>query len=248
MNALRVLIVDDERNARLAIRGLVETCFPQIHIADEAKDLPEAVRLIHTHKPDVVLLDIEMPGYSGLDILSFFNPEEVKFKIVFVTAYSEYAIQAFELSAVDYLLKPVRREQLERALSRIESTSSLHLDVLRNNIQSPQNKKIAIQVSGDLHIVKLSDLSYLKAQRQYTEIGLVDGTKWLTSKNLMEYQVLESTGLLYRAHRSCIIHLDNIKKISKSEGYYVQMICGEELSISPEKRAELIARIRMDKL
>lgn len=248
MTPLKVLIVDDEPNARLALRGLIEACFPLVQVIDEARDLPEAIRLIHAHKPNVVLLDIEMPGYSGLDILSFFNPDEVQFKIIFVTAYSEYAIRAFELSAIDYLLKPVRREHLDRALRKVESTQPGQLELLRENIQSPNDRKIALQVSSDLHIVKLSTISYLKAQRQYTEIGLIDGTKWLTSKNLNEYQMLESTGSLYRVHRSYIIHLDNIKKITRKEGYYIQMVCGEELAISSEKRAELVARIKIEKL
>jgi two-component system LytT family response regulator len=102
-----VLIVDDEPMARVALKRILEENFPQVHILAEVNGVPEAVKSIYSLKPDVVFLDIEMPGYSGIEILDFFENRHIPSKIVFVTAYEEYALKAFELSAVDYLLKPV---------------------------------------------------------------------------------------------------------------------------------------------
>lgn len=119
---MKILIVDDEKNARAALSGMIASNFPEHQIADEAASVPDAVKSIHKHKPDVVLLDIEMPGYLGIDLLDFFDPKEVKFKIIFITAYNDYAIQAFDLAAVDYLLKPTRVDQLKRAFERLADT------------------------------------------------------------------------------------------------------------------------------
>ncbi len=248
MKEIKALIVDDESNARSALKGLLEACFDQVNVLGEAKDLPEAIRIIHATKPDVVFLDIEMPGYSGLDILSFFNAEDVKFKIVFVTAYSEFAIQAFELSAIDYLLKPVRRDQMERVLQKLESTQAPQLDALRSNLYKEAERKIALHVGNDVHIVQLKDLSYLKAQRQYTEIGLATGEKLITSKNLMEYMLLEKMGPFHRISRSFIINLLHVKKILKQSGHVVLMECGESISINADKKNELLERINFEKL
>lgn len=117
---MKSIIVDDEVNARLALRGILEENFPNIVILAESKDVPSAVKAIHEHKPDLVFLDISMPGYSGLELLKFFDESQINFKIIFVTAFSEYAINAFELSAVGYILKPVRIDALEKALQKVK--------------------------------------------------------------------------------------------------------------------------------
>ena len=113
---MRAIIVDDELNARLALKGILEENFPEIEIVAENADVPSAVKSIHSFQPELVFLDIAMPGYSGLELLKFFDEKNINFKIIFVTAYAKYAINAFELSAVDYILKPVRIDALQRAL------------------------------------------------------------------------------------------------------------------------------------
>ncbi|MEO7530559.1 MAG: response regulator, partial [Sediminibacterium sp.] len=120
MQKIRAIIVDDEPNARRALRGLLEENFSQVEILAESKNVPEAVKAINKHKPDLVFLDIAMPGYSGFELLDFFDEQSLNFKIIFVTAYSEHSLRAFETSAVDYILKPVRLEHIARALKKIK--------------------------------------------------------------------------------------------------------------------------------
>src|SRR5574344_1957550 len=113
---MRAILIDDEKRARMNLSILLDENCPQIEIVAECENLPEGIKAIRRLKPDVVFLDIEMPGHSGLELLDFFDEHEVDFSIVFTTAYNEYAIQAFKLSAVDYLLKPINPDELVRAV------------------------------------------------------------------------------------------------------------------------------------
>ncbi|WP_051203247.1 LytR/AlgR family response regulator transcription factor [Hugenholtzia roseola] len=246
MEKLKTLIVDDEAHARQALRGMLSQNFPQVEIVADVPSVPEAVKAINKYKPQVVLLDIEMPGYSGLDLLDFFEPEQVTFDIIFITAYNEYALQAFELAAIDYLLKPTRIDQLERAFERIvrkkqESRSKQYL-ALKENLEANSAKKIAFQTAEGLQFFPIQELLYLKADSSYTHIVFVDGTKLTVSKSLQEYNGLEDTGYFMRINRSYIINIYEIEKISKKEGGFVRMKNGDEINLSSEKRQLLYDR------
>jgi two-component system, LytTR family, response regulator len=244
---ITALIVDDEINARRSLMGVLEEFFPQIEIVGEAKDVPEAVKAIHKYRPQVVFLDIEMPGYSGLSILDFFDTHAIDFKLIFVTAYSEFALSAFELSAVDYLLKPIRKEALERAVNKLIPLPTKQVDTLREHFNeahlNPNDKKIALHTSEGLLFVKLDDILYFKADGSYTHIFFANTNRITTTKRLMEYERLETVGKFLRIHRSHIVNLNHIAKITKNEGGTVVMTNGDELSISNEKKHVLLTGI-----
>ncbi len=242
---MRVIIVDDELNARLALRGILEENFPEIEIVAENGDVPTAVKSIHSFQPELVFLDIAMPGYSGLELLNFFEKNSVRFKIIFVTAYSEYAINAFELSAVDYILKPVRIDALQRALSKIDDSKTKEsLELLRHNIEIPQNKKIALNTGDGITFIALSDILYLKADGSYTHFFLADKTKITISKKIAEFERLEQAANFMRIHRSHVINLERIRKILKQDGGIVIMDNGDELSVSVERKATLLDKFK----
>jgi two-component system, LytTR family, response regulator len=249
---IKALVVDDEINARRSLIGILESYFPQVEIVGEAKDVPEAVKAIHKSKPQVVFLDIEMPGYSGLTILDFFDNSAIDFKLIFVTAYSEYALNAFELSAIDYVLKPIRKEAIERALSKIIPLQVNQLDSLREHLEHnsvpTNNKKIALHTSEGLLFVKLDDIIYLKADGSYTHIFFQNCPRITTTKRLMEYEKLETIGKFLRIHRSQIINLNQIARITKQDGGTVVMSNGDELSISNDKKSILLAAIEEEKI
>lgn len=245
---MRVLLVDDEANARMALRGVIESHFPELIIVDEARDLPEAVRKINQQQPDLVFLDIEMPGYSGLELTNFFDSDKINFKIVFVTAYSEYALQAFEMSAIDYLLKPVRKDQIQRAIEKMQPTNTLQLEALQHNTSSQEDKRIGLQLGDGLLFVKLSQIMYLRADGSYTHIHLTDGQRLTVTKKLLEYEKLEHWGDFMRIHRSHIINLQQINKILKQDGGIVVMNDGENFAISSEKKPALMSRFETYKL
>lgn len=239
---MKVLIVDDEVNARTALRGMIDANFPEIIIVGEVSSVPDAVKAIHNLDPDVVLLDIEMPGYLGIDLLDFFDVASIRFKIIFVTAYNDYALKAFDLAAVDYLLKPTRIDQLKRAFNRlnmIDNVPEKYL-ALKENLDHREMSKIALQTPDGLQICELSAIRYFKADGAYTHIHFVSGQRITVSRSLQEYNIVEETGKYFRINRSFIINVEHIVKISKKDGGFVQMDNGEEISATPEKRSLLL--------
>jgi two-component system, LytTR family, response regulator len=249
---LTAIIVDDELNARLSLRGILEEFYPNVNIVTEAKDVPEAVKAIHKYKPQIVFMDIEMPGYSGLSILDFFDKNNIDFKLIFVTAYSEFAINAFELSAIDYILKPIRKEAIERALLKVTPINPPQLEVLQHHFSektiNPNDKKIALHTSEGLVFVKLDDILYFKADGSYTHIFFTNAPRITTTKRLMEYERLEQLGKFLRIHRSHIINLNQISRISKNDGGTVILTNGDELSISNDKKSVLLELIEEEKI
>lgn len=235
----KAIIIDDEHHARAAVRGMIEENFNNIQVVGEAKDLPDGIKLIHSSLPDIVFLDIEMPGHSGLEILDFFPKESVSFHIIFVTAYNEYALNAFELSAIDYLIKPIQLEQMKRALSKIERISPKKLEVLSANLNEHQPKKIILSTSAGQVFVKLDDIIFIKADGSYSNIVLVNNERHYVTKKLVEYDRLQEIGPFLRIHRSQMINVNHIDKILKQDGGSVVMVDGTELSISKDKKAQL---------
>ena len=248
MNRLTCIIVDDEKNARLSLRGILEENFPGIDILADAKDVPEAVKAIHQHRPEIVFLDIEMPGHSGLSILDFFDRKQIDFKIIFVTAYSEYAINAFELSAIDYILKPIQKEVLERAIQKVSKLQNQELELLKENIRADTDKKVAIKSSDGLDIIYIKEIKYIKANSSYTEVFLINDQKLFTTKKLREFEILEKMGNFLKIHRSHIVNIKQIKRITKVEKGTILMKDGEELSITPDKKNELLRLIDVEYL
>ncbi|RZK09894.1 MAG: response regulator transcription factor [Flavobacterium sp.] len=247
---MKAIIVDDEINARLALRGILEENFPHIDIVAESKDVPNAVKVIHQHKPDLVFLDIAMPGYSGLELLKFFDESQISFKIIFVTAFSEYAINAFELSAVGYILKPVRLEALEKALNKVEENNSdlEKLKTLQNNLESPLNKKVALNTGDGITFLLLQNILYLKADGSYTHFYTTDKHRITVAKKISDFERLEAMGNFMRIHRSHIVNLSRIQKILKQDGGTVIMENGDQLSISSDKKSTMLEKFQDHKL
>ena len=109
----KAIVIDDEKRARTLLKGMIDELSLGVQVVELCEDLPDGVKAIRKHKPDLIFLDIEMPGHSGLELLDFFDEQEINFSIIFTTAYNQYAVQAFKLSAIDYLLKPIAVNELE---------------------------------------------------------------------------------------------------------------------------------------
>lgn len=245
---LKTIIVDDEPMARNVLRGMLEESFADIiEIVKECKDVPEAVKAINTLTPDIVFLDIEMPTYSGFELLDFFDNSKINFKIIFVTAYSEYSLQAFEISAIDYILKPVRFEALERAIKKIslESTinnEALNYKVLLENMQNQQDKKIILQTAEEIHIVKLSNILYIEADSGYCNFYTETQGVILISKRLTNFEYLENQDGFFRSHRSYLINLKKIIKIDK-KNFVILMSNKKEVPLAQDKKNILLEKL-----
>jgi two-component system LytT family response regulator len=244
-NSIKVLLVDDEKPVRSALRELLTRNFPSIIVVGEAGSVPEAVREIHQHNPDLIFLDIEMPGYSGLQLLEFFNAQQVTFDIVFVTAFNEYAIQAFKISAFDYLLKPVNTDDLKETLARYTGAhKQQHLQERINLIKESYNDakpptQIAVSSLQGIDFIQLENVIVLEASGTYTTLVLSEGGNIVSSKPLGEFEALLKNNLnFFRAHRSFLINLNKVRKLSSKEGDVIMLTNNIEVPLSRYRKKE----------
>lgn len=241
----KAIIIDDEEMARTLLSGMINEYVPEITIAELCKDLASGVKAIHKHKPDIVFLDIEMPGHSGLELLDFFDPESVNFSIIFVTAYNQYAIQAFKLSAVDYLLKPIEVEDLTKAIELFKiNRQRTQLAGLKHNLSSHKNKKIGLNTVSSVLFVSLEDILFFQAEGSYTRVYTKDGKQILASKGLKHFEnTLSDQSEFFRCHKSYIVNIPHINEYVKTDGGHLR-IGNYEIGISTDKIAEVLNRLQ----
>ena len=219
MNKISAILVDDEINARENLRILLNDFCDNINIIGEATNVDEAVTIIKKHQPQIVFLDIEMPQKNGFRLLEEFD--EINFHVIFVTAYDSYAIKAFQITAIDYLLKPIDISLLEKAVKKAEKQIENNTQVKRINLlQGNINKitKIAIPYKNDYAIVNICDIYSIEADRMYSILHMKNDKKYMVAKKLSYYENLlcDNTEFI-RLHRSWIINVDKIETYSKKE-------------------------------
>ncbi|MGK0387955.1 MAG: two-component system LytT family response regulator [Maribacter sp.] len=243
---MKAVIIDDEKKARNLLRVILTEYCPEISVIEEAPDLPTGVKLIRKIQPDIVFLDIEMPRYLGIQILDFFEQDEINFHIVFTTAYNEYAIKAFQMNAIDYLLKPIRPNQIKAAVIKVSNlliTKDINtqLNELRAAFQSTSFGKIGLPISTGILFVKIDDIMYMKADGMYTHLYIKGQDKITISKPMKFYaDLLKDNSFFYRPHRSFLIHIQYIKQLVKKDGPYILMENDGIVSLSREKREEFM--------
>lgn len=218
---IKAVIIDDEDGAIRVLSNMINEYISDVEVIATAHNVPDGVLAINRNKPDVVFLDIEMPDYSGFELLEFFN--DVKFEIIFTTAYSNYAVQAFEVSAVDYVLKPIQITKLEVAIEKLRSrlqTAGMdqRLQVLKDNLKDNRIRKIALPISDGLYFVNIEDIIHLDADGAYTTVWLKGNSKLLVSKNLKYFEdMLARDQHFFRPHRSHIVNINYLKKYSRAD-------------------------------
>jgi two-component system LytT family response regulator len=244
---LKAIIVDDEAKARRILESFITDYCPQLAIAAISEDVPQAVKAIKKFQPDVVFLDIEMPGYNGFQLLEFF--EEIDFEIIFTTAYSEFALKAFQVSAVDYLLKPIQIDQLTKAVEKLEkikgnSLIKERLQTLQANLKEQKIKKIVVPVSEGSLFVEVNDITHLKAEGSYVNIFLKDGNKILVSKNIKDYETqLTPEEGFYRTHRSYLVNTNYIINISADHSEAV-LSNNASVAVARERKQDFVGYMK----
>lgn len=238
---LKAVIIDDEAKARRILASFIEEYCPQLTLAGAAEDVVQGVKLIQRSKPDIVFLDIEMPGYNGFQLLEFFD--EIDFEVIFVTANNEFALKAFQVSAVDYLLKPLQINQLVRAVEKAEkirgnSLIKERLETLKTNMEGQQIKKIVVPVSEGSLFIDIKDITHLRAEGSYVNIFLKDGNKVLVSKNIKDYEgQLTAAEGFFRTHRSYLINIRYVRSLSP-DGSEAVLPNQQTVSIARERKQE----------
>lgn len=245
---MKAIIVDDEHLAIQSLKGVLNGYFPEIQVLADCNSVPEAVKAIECLRPDVVFLDVEMPVYNGFELFDFIDSEQVDFHIVFVTAYSKYSLQAFEMSATDYLLKPVMPEQVARVLQKINrfAAHAVQYQVLKNNLHAgPAGKqKIVLHTADDIHLINLDDILFLEAKGSYTNFVTKTSGQLLISKRLSEFVFMEQDSQFFRCHRSFLVNLHHIQRVCKKKNE-LEMTDGNFIQLANDKRKNLLERVAL---
>lgn len=242
----KAIIIDDSPQARKLLRLMVQELTTEVEIINEAGNVAEAFLLVKENEPDIIFLDIEMPGKSGIQLAEELIAEKIKSEIIFTTAYNEYAIKAFRLSAIDYLLKPVNENQLLEAISKVKEKKELEgaqvkLQALNQNLRQERGSVLCVPVTNGYEYMTLSDIEYIEADGAYVHIYLSDQKHKTVSKNLKYIEnALEGASDFLRVHRSFIINVKRIARYSKSGRGTLLMKSGKEIDIARERKQEVL--------
>lgn len=249
---IRAIIIDDEPLAIDSLALLLKKkCKEDVQVIATCNSPRLGRALIEEHKPDLVFLDVEMPGMSGIDLLrSFPQPD---FHVVFVTAFDAYAIEALRLSAIDYLLKPVEADDIINVVTKMKGAIRRKENLISNQIQSLEKllsqagasseSRIGIAMAEKIIFVNISDILYCEANGVYTNIYLYDGKKITASKPLGDFESQLSSHKFFRIHHSTLINLNRIKEFQRFNGGYVVMQNDAKLEVSHRKRKDFLDAI-----
>ena len=236
MNPIRVIIVDDEDLARDSLKISLRY-FNQLIVIDECANGFDAIKSVKDNKPDVIFLDIQMPKLSGFDVIELLGEESPI--VIFVTAYDDYAIQAFEANALDYLLKPVSRERLQLAIERIEEKLSSsgkpdYTKILKQaNFNSSPVQRILVKEKDTIHVIPVAEISYFEAQDDYVLIHTSEQS-YLKNERLSNLEAELDPNIFLRLHRSFIVNVDCINRIESitKDAKVVKLNGGVEIPVS----------------
>lgn len=252
MKKTRVVLIDDEDSARGTLKAILTQYFDdKVEIVGEGEDVASGIEAIKANNPELVFLDIKMPDGTGFDLLQEIGSEN--FEVIFTTAYDNYAIKAFEASAMGYLMKPIDIDKLSEILDKAikviqqpsdEDEKEKKIGVLLENYSSGSGKvkKIVIPGVDGFEVIEIDKLVRCEGERNYTSFVFVDGSKILTSTTLKQYEIsLEEYGF-FRIHKSHLINLNHVKKYIKANGGSVEMSDNSSLQISKDKKELFIQR------
>ncbi len=234
---IKTIIVEDEPKAAELLKHMLNEIDPKIEVLDWCQDLPSAIKSIKKFEPELIFLDVELPVYDGLQILDFLNPEEINFSIIFTTASNEHAVKAFEMSAVDYVLKPIQFDKLRSAVQKFTLNRSKNFpypySTLRDNLNNNSSPKIIIPQATGFEIINVDDIVYIKAEGSYSKIFLKNDGSLLVSNNLKYFEDLVGGEKNFiRVHRSHIVNVNYAKRILRSDGISIVLENGTDLPIS----------------
>ncbi len=241
---IKIAIIDDEQHCIDILMHYLQN-MEDVEIVFTTNESKNAKSLLKIHEPNLVFLDIEMPNINGIDLA--FSLEDCTYKIVFTTAYQQYAIQAFKLNALDYLLKPIALSDIQNCLDKYKKNellfSTAQIENLKNNYNNKILDTIALSTQAGLIFIQLKNIAYIEGDGSYTTIYMQDGVKHLVSKNLSSFsEILEENQFLFRPHKSFIINLKYIKQYIRGEGGEIVLHNGKSITLSRQKKLDFLAK------
>ncbi|MCB0492084.1 MAG: response regulator transcription factor [Cyclobacteriaceae bacterium] len=240
---IRTLLIDDEKPFITSVRTLLSSV-ADVVVVGEARSVASGLVQIDELEPDLIFLDIEMEDGTGFDLLKQIDRRD--FKVIFITAYDHYAVEAFRFSAIDYLLKPITSVDLYAALDKVREATgkekiNYQLSVLMENIHqlSKEKKKIVLRELDTLHVIQLDEILWCNADGSYSIFYLTGGRKIMVSQHLKEFEDLLSPNGFFRVHRAHLVNLNKVRKFTKSEGGTILLEENISLPVSVRKRERL---------
>lgn len=247
--SINAIIIEDEIHSITSLRSDILKYCTDITIIGEAQNVKSAVKLIDELSPNLIFLDINLGDGTGFDVLEKVSYRE--FKVIFITAYDQYALKAFQISAVDFLLKPIASADLINAVNKFNSFyNSLNfvnqLKILQAGMTSLQahDKKIVLREQESIHFVKTSDIIRCESEGPYTHFYLTSGKKLIISKNLKEYDDMLSDFGFVRVHHSHLVNFEKVVRLDKSDGGTLIMENNDQVPISQRKKEQIMEMLR----
>ncbi|MBI1308044.1 MAG: response regulator [Bacteroidetes bacterium] len=242
---IKAVIIEDEPVSRETLRNYLAKYCTTVSVVAEAGNIRDGQSAIELHKPDLVFLDVEMPYGNGFDLLE--SVDEVDFELVFVTAFSHYALKALNMSASYYLLKPIDIDELVSAVEKVQDNLKnkdrlLSARILKENLNTGENrlKRIVLPELDGFEIAQLKDILYCKANDNLTDFYFTNGKRKTICKTLKHFdEMLAPSGFL-RIHKSHLINLEHVKGYKRGKGGYAQMTNGDELEIAVRRKQEFL--------
>ena len=244
---MKVLVVDNEISIRESLVSAIRVFCPQIEDLEEADGIDTGIEKINSYQPDLVFLDVELGGGTGMDLLS--QLKKINFNVVFITAHNKYAIDAFRYSAIDFLLKPINPEELIRSVNRAEKKSNndnllKQINILKSEFTnaSQTEKKIVLSEQDSIHILNSSDIIYCSSEGNYTTFfSSSRNGKIIVSKNMKVFEEMLTPLGFIRVHNSYLVNISKIERYDKGDGGFLYVNGGTKIPVSQRKKELLMA-------
>jgi two-component system, LytTR family, response regulator len=244
----RVLIIEDEVHQQELLCSYLKT-FPEFQVVGIASNITDGRVLLEKHAPDLVFLDVMLPPHTSFDLLNSLS--SIPFDIIFTTSFQEYAVRAFRLSAIDYLLKPVDRNELAAALEKFKQKKSVkenevHIKNLLTNLNVPQanQAKVALPTLTGFIFVPVKDIVRCESDNTYTTFFTLDNQKIIVSKTLKECEQMLADYRFFRVHNSHLINMDYVTEYIKGEGGIIKMTDGSHIDVSRRRKDEFLRQLK----
>lgn len=239
---ISAIIVEDEAISRSTLRSYLSRYCTDVEVLAEAENIIEGKKLIDQHRPDLVFLDIEMPYGTGFDLLEQYD--KLDFEVIFITAYSDYALQALNLSAAYYILKPISIEELENAVAkvteRIQNQSPLNLnEVLIQNLRDQQNQKVVIPTLEGFELLPINEIIRIEASDNYALV-IAQNRQILVSKTLKHFSTLLEPLQFVRVHKSHLVNSNEVTKYKKGKHAQIELSNGDNVPLSASRKEDFL--------
>ncbi|MEX1003081.1 MAG: LytTR family DNA-binding domain-containing protein [Crocinitomicaceae bacterium] len=245
------VIVDDEEHVRSSLTKMLDMFCPNVRILGTAENISRAKELIEERQPNLVFLDVEMPGGSGFELLE--SLDNINFQVVFTTAHAAYAIKAIRYAAMDYLLKPINVDELKEAVNKCANSKTnpqalnQQVEVLKTNRRNENFvfSKIALPTAEGMEFFNLKDVIRCEADRAYCKFHLTDKKKIHISKPMSEYQEILTQGNFIKVHKSNIVNLSHVEKYIKGKGGQLVLTDGSLVNVAVRRKEAVVNALKI---